>query len=336
MRKQRYAHLGARTLLLASAALASGCRERKAGPSVIQPAAETSDTSIVRPLPPAPPVDPRRAALGRKLFSDRRLSGDGTLSCASCHALDAGGADGRRRSVGVGGAVGLVNAPTVFNAAFNFRQFWDGRAATLEEQADGPITSPREMGGVWAEILAALARDDEVARGFSAAYPSGLSAANVRDAIATFEHTLVTPNSPFDRYLRGERGALGEQAERGYRLFVEYGCVSCHQGAGLGGNMYQRLGVMGDYFADRGGVTEADYGRYNATGREEDRFVFKVPSLRNVALTAPYFHDGAATTLDEAVRVMARYQLARSLDDGEAAALVAFLGSLTGERVGAP
>lgn len=336
MSRRRTQGLAARALVVAGATLLTSCRERDAGPRLGRASEASADLSMVRPLPPPPPVDPRRAALGERLFRDQRLSSDGTVSCASCHDLNDGGDDGRRASTGVGGAVGRVNAPSVFNAALNFRQFWDGRATTLEEQAEGPITAPDEMGGSWPPILASLAQDTELTRDFAAAYEGGLSAANVRDAIASFERTLTTPGSRFDRHLQGESGALSEQQERGYRLFVEYGCVSCHQGAGLGGNMYQRFGVMGDYFADRGGVTAADYGRYNVTGREEDRFVFKVPSLRNVARTAPYFHDGSAATLGEAVRVMARYQLARSLDDGEAAALVAFLESLTGEYRGRP
>lgn len=299
-------------------------------------AASVVESSALRPLPTVLDLDPRRVALGRSLFHDTRLSADDTISCASCHDLAHGGVDGFRTSIGIDGAVGPINAPTVFNSGLNFRQFWDGRAETLEAQVDGPTHAPAEMGSSWPEILGKLARDDDYPGRFGAIYADGITAANVRDAIATFERSLVTPNAPFDRFLRGDSSAMSEPARDGYRMFVEYGCASCHQGANVGGNMFQRFGVMGDYFADRGGETDVDLGRYRVTHDERDRHVFRVPSLRNVARTAPYFHDGTADTLPDAVRVMALYQLGRELDDSEIAALVAFLESLTGELDGRP
>ncbi|MCL2524771.1 MAG: cytochrome-c peroxidase, partial [Betaproteobacteria bacterium] len=275
-------------------------------------------------------LDPRRVALGKRLFHDPRLSADATISCASCHNLAAGGVDGLRFSIGIGGAVGNINAPTVFNSAYNLAQFWDGRAATLEEQAAGPIQNPIEMGATWPEVLNRLSQDDELVASFHSIYPDGLTAANLLNAIATFERSLITVNSRFDRYLRGDEEALSALEMEGYSRFREYGCVSCHQGMLVGGNMYQKFGVLGNYFAGRP-ASASDLGRYSVTHREEDRYVFKVPSLRNVALTAPYFHDGSAATLEAAVLVMGRYQLGLDLPENDVTAIVAFLTSLTGE-----
>jgi cytochrome c peroxidase len=273
--------------------------------------------------------------LGERLFRDTRLSSDDTVACVSCHDLERGGMDGQRVSTGVAGARGGINAPTVFNASFNFVQFWDGRAATLEEQAAGPIHNPLEMASNWEQVLAKLRADPEYPARFAASYRDGLTAANVADAIATFERSLVTPDAPFDRYLRGDAGALTADALEGYRRFKAYGCTSCHQGSHVGGNLYQRFGVLRDYFTGRP-VTREDLGRYNVTGREEDRHVFKVPSLRNVALTAPYFHDASAATLDEAIAIMGRYQLGRELSTEDRRLIAAFLHSLTGMWQGRP
>jgi cytochrome c peroxidase len=290
------------------------------------------DERAILPIVPIAGLDPSRVALGRRLFHDTRLSRDGSLSCASCHGLDSGGVDGRRFSVGIDGAVGGVNAPTVLNCALNFRQFWDGRAGTLEEQAAGPIQNPAEMGATWEQVIPALAADAGYAESFRQLYPGeGISAASVTSAIATFERSLTTGGSRFDRYLRGEHGAINEDEEAGYHLFMSLGCVSCHQGMGVGGNLYQRFGVMGDYFADRGNPTAADLGRYNVTHREGDRNVFKVPGLRDVARTAPYFHDGSVRSLGKAVVTMARYQLGTKLSSQEIDQIVQFLGCLGGE-----
>ena len=235
------------------------------------------------------------------------------------------------RSVGINGQQGNINAPTVFNASYNFRQFWDGRAETLEEQIDGPTHAAAEMGSNWAEIIAKLRQAPEYVTAFAKLYPEGIQAQTIRDAIATFERSLTTPDSRFDQYLKGNQNALSPAEKEGYQIFKSYGCISCHQGVSMGGNMYQKFGVMGDYFKDRGKLTEADYGRYNVTKNEADKFIFKVPSLRNVALTSPYFHDGSAKRLEDAVIVMGRYQLGRELAPTEIAALVKFLQTLTGE-----
>ncbi len=270
-----------------------------------------------------------RVALGRQLFSDARLSGDGTVSCSSCHRLEFGGTDNQSVSTGIQGAKGTVNAPTVLNSGFGFSQFWDGRASSLEVQASGPIHNPVEMGSNWAQVIERLGQDAAISKAFASAYSDGLSAANIANALATFERSLVTVDSRLDQYLLGDTRILTDDEIKGYKRFREYGCTSCHQGALLGGNMYQKFGVMGDYFAGKQ-VTKADLGRYNVTGREEDRHVFKVPTLRNVALTAPYFHDGSAETLEAAVKIMGRYQLGRELDDSDVNLIVAFLKTLSG------
>lgn len=279
-------------------------------------------------LPAAPTVSAPLVALGRKLFFDARLSFNGTISCASCHDLANGGDDGRPRSKGADGNLGAVNAPTVFNASLNFVLFWDGRARTLEEQIDGPVTHA-EMRDTWPNVVSKLRGSADYVKAFEPLFEDGITADNIRTAIATFERTLITPGSPFDRWLEGDGQALSQAEKEGYETFKLVGCVACHQGRNVGGNMFQRFGVLGDYFADRGHVTEADYGRFNVTGNEADRFVFRVPSLRNVGLTAPYFHDGSAETLSRAVEVMAKYQLGRTLTEKQASSIVAFLRSLT-------
>lgn len=283
------------------------------------------------PLPRTVAMDFRKVALGNLLFHDKRLSQDGTLACAGCHPLDRGGVDGLQTSIGVRGQVTEINAPTVFNSSLNFKQFWDGRADTLEQQIDGPIQNPMELGSAWPDVVAKLQQDDNLRRRFALIYPDGIGADNIKDAIATFERSLITPNSRFDRYLRGESQALSASELEGYRLFRSYGCVSCHQGANIGGNMFARFGVMRDYFKDRGNITHADLGRFNVTGDPQDKHVFKVPSLRNVALTAPYFHDASAQTLTQAVIIMGLYQLGVSIPSHDVMHIVAFLGSLTGD-----
>ena len=214
----------------------------------------------------APDVRASHVALGRKLFHEKRLSSTGEIACASCHVVSAGGADSTAHSRGVRGQEGSVNAPSVLNSGNNFALFWDGRAATLEEQAGGPLTNPIEMANTWEATLAFLRGDAGYKAAFDNAFPDGVTEANVRTAIATYERALVTP-SRFDRWLLGDASAITEDERKGYELFKSVGCVACHQGRNVGGNMYQRFGVMGDYFKDRGNIVEADYGRYNVTMR---------------------------------------------------------------------
>jgi cytochrome c peroxidase len=292
------------------------------------------DREPISPLPRSIELDTRKVELGRRLFHDPRLSADNRVSCASCHNLERNGADNRGRSTGVGGASGEVNTPTVFNSVLNFRQFWDGRAETLEDQIEGPIHNLTEMATDWPPVLDKLRADRDYVTAFRAIYAQKIDILSVKDAIATFERSLVTPDSRFDRYLRGNSKALTVQEKEGYRLFKENGCSSCHQGVLVGGNMFEKFGIVGDYFRDRGNVTKADLGRYNITGRDEDRYRFKVPGLRNVARTAPYFHDGSAQSLEEAVEVMARYQLGRQLSANDLQRIAQFLETLNGTLPG--
>ncbi len=270
--------------------------------------------------------------LGRQLFEDNRLSRDQTISCASCHNLHHGGVDGKARSTGINGALGDINTPTVFNSGFNFRQFWNGRAKSLEEQIDGPIQHSKEMGAKWEDVVAVLKRDKQYLSMFSLSYKDGITKENIKNAIASFERSLVTPNSRFDQFLNGNKDAISALEKTGYQRFKSFGCIACHQGMNVGGNMYQTMGVMGDYFKDRGlPIIDADLGRYSITKETLDKYVFRVPSLRNVELTAPYFHDAYAKTLEQAVSVMAKYQLGRMLSKEDIDSIVAFLKTLTGE-----
>jgi cytochrome c peroxidase len=304
--------------------------------TTVPSAAAARANEPIKPIPATLKLDARKVALGDKLFHEVRLSADNSISCASCHSLEKGGTDQRARSIGIKEAEGQINAPTVFNSGFNFKQFWDGRAETLEIQVEGPTQAAEEMGSKWEDVLQKLRADPGYTAAFKQSYPDGVQRENVKNAIAEFERSLITPNSRFDRWLRGDENAITVEELEGYRKFKSYGCASCHQGVNVGGNMFETLGAVREYFAERGNVSKADLGRFNVTGREADRHVFKVPSLRNVALTPPYFHDGSAKTLDEAVRVMARYQLGRPLPDADAALLVKFLQTLTGEYDGRP
>ncbi len=290
----------------------------------------------VRPIDLSLPYDEAKAALGFKLYHDTRLSVDNTVSCASCHGLNTAGVDNKQYSVGVEGKLGGVNAPTVFNAVYNFVQFWDGRAVTLADQAAGPPVNPVEMASPnFDAIVAKLNKDKKFVREFKAVYPEGLSQATITDAIEQFERTLITPNSRFDKYLRGDKEAITAEEKEGYELFKKYNCATCHVGKNLGGESYEIMGLRKHYFADRGlELTEEDNGRFKQTGIERDRHRFKVPGLRNVALTWPYYHDGTRTSLKEAVCAMGTYQSGVELTDEEEDKIVAFLNSLTGEYQG--
>jgi len=259
------------------------------------------------------------------------LSQDGAVSCASCHDFSRGGADPRPRSIGVRGEIGGANAPTVFNSGLNFRQTWNGSGASLEDFLERLIKNPKVFDANWSDVVVKLRHDAALSDEFQSAYAAGITDKTAIDAIATFVRSLITP-SRFDRYLRGDAGAISTEEMQGYARFKSYGCVACHQGVNVGGNMYQKFGVMGDYFAQRGSVTPADLGRYNVTKREADKFVFKVPSLRNIELTAPYFHDGSAATLEAAVEIMFRYQLGRDAPREDKALIIKFLKTLTGEH----
>ncbi len=277
----------------------------------------------IEPLPKNVQVDARKAALGKKLFFDTMLSRDNTISCATCHNLREGGDDNLRFSFGIHGQEGTINSPTVYNAVFNFRQFWDGRAVDLQDQAGGPIENPVEMGFTFKELIKRLQKSS-YKKEFDAIYKDGITKANITDAIAEYEKTLITPNAPFDRYLRGDKTAITQEQKEGYELFKAKGCVSCHHGINVGGNLYNKFGIFED-------SNSSNLGRYNVTHKDRDKHYFKVPSLRNIAQTAPYFHDGRTYDLDAAVYTMAKYQLGRKITPQEVAKIVAFLHSLNGE-----
>lgn len=288
----------------------------------------------IQPLPNNLQLDAGKVALGKQLFHDTRLSGDDTLSCASCHDLRKGGTDQAVSSTGIRGQIGPINAPTVFNAVYNHRQFWDGRAADLEEQAGGPVTNPMEMGASWEQVLPKLQKDQNLVALFNTHYANGLNRQNILNAIATFEQSLVTPNSKFDKYLRGDKNALAHNESRGYELF-KANCVSCHAGRNMGGLSFEKLGVKEDYFSHRKRAPDGpDFGLFNVTKKEEDKHKFKVPSLRNIAKTHPYFHDGSAKSLEEAIAVMARHQAGKNLKQEQIDDISAFLKTLTGEYDG--
>lgn len=291
-------------------------------------------TDALQPIPDTVEADPQKVALGKKLYNDKRLSGDATLSCATCHDLSRGGVDRLATSTGINGAKGPINAPTVYNSGLLFKQFWDGRASDLKEQAEGPVTNPIEMGGQWPEIISTLNQDVAFAAEFAQVYPQGFSKDSITDAIAVFETTLNTPNSRFDRYLKGNAEALTARELEGYTLFVESGCATCHVGKAMGGQSFERLGLHGDYFADRGGpITKEDKGRFNVTTNVADIHTFKVPTLRNIDLTAPYFHDGHVETLADAVKLMSKYQTSEPLTHDQVEKIADFLKTLTGANL---
>ncbi len=297
-------------------------------------ATEVHANGVIQPLVPIEGLDPKIVELGDKLFHDTALSGDDTISCATCHGLDTGGTDRLQFSKGIDGQVGGINSPTVYNAAYALDQFWDGRAADLVEQAAGPVENPIEMGAKWDEVVEKLKGNPEYLAAFDELFGGQLTALNVQVAIATFEKTLVTTGSRFDAYLQGDDGAINDEEKAGYEAFLEKGCATCHVGSILGGQSYELMGRHADYFADRGDVGDADQGRFNHTGVERDRHRFKVPTLRNVAVSQPYFHDGSTSRLDDAVKTMAGYNCGTEFSDDELRAVVAFLKSLTGEYEG--
>lgn len=290
----------------------------------------------VRPIDLTAEVDQEKVALGFALFHDTRLSVDNTVSCASCHDLSTAGVDNHQYSHGVDDQVGGVNAPTVYNAVYNFVQFWDGRAKTLADQAAGPPLNPIEMASTsFDEIIAKLQADKPFAKAFTAVYPDGLTEANITDAIEEFERTLITPNSRFDKWLRGDNEAITADELAGYELFKKYDCATCHVGPNLGGQSYELMGLRRHYFADRGlELTVEDNGRFKETQLERDRHRFKVPGLRNVEHTWPYYHDGTRETLEDAVRDMGIYQSGVELTSAEVGQITSFLKTLTGEYQG--
>ena len=289
------------------------------------------------PIPDTLPIDPEQAKLGKMLFFDPRLSADNTVSCASCHQFRYAGADNKPVSIGIHGQKGDLNAPPVFNAVFNLSQFWDGRAHDLQQQAEGPLLNPKEQGMPdWSTLIKKLKAIPHYQNQFKQIFPNhGITKATITYAIAQYERTLLTPNSPFDRYLKGDKDALSAEAKQGYHLFQQLGCIACHNGINIGGNLYQKAGVF-EELSQKQGHEELWLGRYNVTHHPEDKGYFKIPSLRNIALTAPYLHDGSIQTLDEMIKTMIQKQLGLHASEKEVQQLKAFLNSLTGEYQGKP
>ena len=282
----------------------------------------------IQPIKPAVVKDPALVELGKKLYFDPRLSKSGFISCNSCHNLSMGGTDNLKTSIGHNWSKGPINAPTVLNSSLNVAQFWDGRAADLKAQAGGPIANPGEMAFTHELAIDMLKSIPGYVSEFKKTFKSDkLTIEEVTLAIAAFEETLVTPNSRFDKWLKGDKKALNKQELAGYNLFKNAGCVACHNGEAVGGNSFQKMGVVEPYKA-----SSPAEGRVAFTKEEADRFKFKVPTLRNVELTYPYFHDGAANTLKEAVDTMGRVQLGKKFSDEENASIVAFLKTLTGDQ----
>ena len=282
----------------------------------------------IQPIRPPQNINLGMAELGKKLYFDPRLSKSGFISCNSCHNLSMGGTDNIPTSIGDKWQQGPINAPTVLNSSLNVAQFWDGRAADLKEQAGGPIANPGEMAFSHTLAIGVLQSIPGYAREFRQVFGKGqITIGEVTAAIAEFEKTLVTPNSRFDQWLLGRADALSADELAGYKLFKESGCVACHNGEAVGGNSFQKMGLVEPYKA-----SSPAEGRSAVTGKDADRFNFKVPTLRNVELTYPYFHDGAANTLTEAVDVMGRLQLGKKFTREENAKIVAFLKTLTGDQ----
>ena len=282
----------------------------------------------VQPIAPAKITEPGKVELGKKLWFDPRLSKSGFISCNSCHNLSMGGSDNIKTSIGDRWQQGPINSPTVLNSSLNLAQFWDGRAKNLREQAGGPIANPGEMAFTHELAIDMLRSIPAYVQEFKTVFGHDkLSIDEVTVAIAAFEETLVTPNARFDQWLKGDKAALKSDELAGYKLFKDSGCVACHNGPNLGGNSFQKMGIVEPYK-----TTNTAEGRFAVTGKDADRFNFKVPTLRNVELTYPYFHDGSADTLAQAVTVMGRLQLGRTYSDDETNKIVAFLKTLTGDQ----
>lgn len=289
----------------------------------------------VAPSPADNATTAAKVELGQMLYHDPRLSSTGTVSCASCHNTMLGGEDNRPNSMGVNGQTGGRSAPTVWNSAFNTVQFWDGRAASLEAQAAGPVTNPIEMGmKSWDDVVSRLKSIEGYQDSFELAFggKDTISKDNATKAIAAYERTLITPNSPYDRYVSGDKSALSAQQVRGMEKVADLGCTHCHSGPAFNGpGMFQKFPVISDGYWEAQHHFKKDKGLAEVSKNPADEHLWKVPTLRNIALTAPYFHNGSVKTLDQAVTLMAKLQLGKDLTKDEVADIVAFLNGLTGE-----
>jgi cytochrome c peroxidase len=312
-RRLTEAGLGAALMLLL---LPGSAWAQTAGPAAIAPDLPVAREPIA-PVPAPPAADPRKLALGEHLFADPRLSHNGNRACSSCHDIQTNGADGNPHDTGADGSVNFFNTSTVFNAALSFRFTWEGHFRTLEAQAEASLENPALMGTSVDEVLARLRADPELDRQFQEIYGRAIDRPSLLDAIATYERSLLTPGSRFDQWLRGDTTALTAQERHGYQLFKSLGCISCHQGVNVGGNLFEQHGI------------------YHPLASPLPKLL-RVPSLRNVATTAPYFHDGSAPTLEDAIHKMGMAQLDQNLSDEQVGDIVAFLRSLTGSYQGHP
>lgn len=317
-------------LCLASATVSSGYAQDDL---MIRARQDFQPIPLAAPALPGNAATPAKVELGKMLFFDPRLSASHAISCNSCHNIGLGGADAEPTSLGHRWQHGGRNAPTVFNAVFNMTQFWDGRAKDLEEQAGGPIVNPVEMASPPAHVVQQLKGIPGYHAAFAQAFPDEskpITLANTQKAIAVFEATLITPNAPFDRFLRGDANALSAEEKAGLALFIDKGCAGCHNGVNLGGGQYARFGVVKQPGTKY--LPATDKGRFMVTKNPGDKDVFRVPTLRNIALTAPYFQTGTTWDLRQAVAVMGTTQLGAKLTDDEVGKITAFLGSLTGDQ----
>ena len=285
-------------------------------------------SSLVSPIPSGGDIDKAQAKIGWLLFKDPQLSSNGQISCESCHDLSSNGAEPTAVSTGVEG-LGDRNSLTVFNAALNYRFFWDGRANTLNDQIDGPIHSNVEMNSNWKDITEYVTNSPQYSQLFGEQQVE-INEATIKSMLVEFMNALVTPDSPFDKYLSGDRNALTTQQIEGWKLFQQHGCIRCHRGTNIGGGMVMKFGLYGQEY--NGQERSADTGRHMHTNKQEDMYIFRVASLRNVAATPPYFHDGQTRNLEDAIEIMARSQLGLSLTPKEIDAISAFLNTLSAER----
>ncbi len=325
------------TVLMSSSVIAGGLIDMgygSRGESMLGEKRSSRSKEPIQPIPVSFDYDNAKVELGKKLFFEPRLSKSGWITCNSCHNLSTGGSDNLPDSIGHKWFFGPINSPTVLNARLNLAQFWDGRSKDLKEQAGGPIANPIEMGSNHELAINVLQSIPEYVQWFIEVYGAGeiyenekITIDQVTDAIAAFEETLTTPNSRFDYWLKGYDDHVSKTEKEGYDLFKEKGCIACHNGVGVGGNSYKRFGMAKPYKKDTHTL-----GRYNVTKDVKDKYVFKVPLLRNIELTAPYFHNASTWSLNEAVNIMAEYQLGVTLTEKETSKIVEFLKTLTGEQ----
>ncbi len=287
-------------------------------------------SQVITPIPLIIDYDKQKAFLGKKLFFDTRLSKDDTISCASCHILQDGGDGNMQYSFGVDGQKGIINSPTVLNAVFNFVQMRDGSAKDLKDQVHFPITNPIEMGTTYKAIISKLKDDKKYKKLFKQNYGKIIDKESINDALAQFQTALITPNSRFDRYLRGDKKALTKDEIDGFELFKRNGCTACHNGVNIGANLYQKIGIIEKYIDD-GSEANDNLARYNVTKKEFDRYLAKVPTLRNIELTAPYLHNGEIKTLKDMVLIMLKHQVGIEQNEENIEKIVKFLKTLTGD-----